>query len=107
MTVCRIMAEVLAAADADSKNDPPLDQDTADLVTAFWRPTGPCSPGSGASEMPTRQSRANPAARAAAGTTPTGTPATPRSAPPDGWARVPPMGLNRRFAVTWRPADGN
>jgi hypothetical protein len=38
MTVCRTMAEVLAAADANSKNDPPLDQHTADLVTALLEP---------------------------------------------------------------------
>ena len=35
---CRTLADVLAAADADSKNDPPLTQDQADLVTALLAP---------------------------------------------------------------------
>lgn len=35
MTVCRSLADVLAAADADSRNDPPLSQETADLVAAI------------------------------------------------------------------------
>jgi hypothetical protein len=35
MTVCRTLDEVLAAADADSKSDPPLSQDQADLIAAI------------------------------------------------------------------------
>jgi hypothetical protein len=38
MTVCRTIAEVLAAADADSRDDPPLSQDQADLVAALLAP---------------------------------------------------------------------
>ena len=38
MTTCRSLADVLAAADADSAGDPPLSQDTADLVTALLAP---------------------------------------------------------------------
>lgn len=38
MTDCRTLADVLAAADADSKDDPPLSQDQADLVTALLAP---------------------------------------------------------------------
>ena len=38
MTTCRTLADVLAAAEADSKDDPPLSQDTADLVAALLAP---------------------------------------------------------------------
>jgi len=38
MTVCRTIAEVFAAADADSRDDPPLSQDQADLVAALLAP---------------------------------------------------------------------
>jgi hypothetical protein len=38
MTVCRTIAEVLAAADADSRDDPPLSQDQAGLVAALLAP---------------------------------------------------------------------
>lgn len=38
MTTCRSLAEVLAAADADSKADPPLTQAAADLVAAILAP---------------------------------------------------------------------
>jgi hypothetical protein len=38
MTVCRSLAEVRAAADADSKGDPPLSQDQADLIAALLAP---------------------------------------------------------------------
>ena len=34
MTVCRTLAEVLAAADRDSKDDPPLSQAQVDYVAA-------------------------------------------------------------------------
>lgn len=36
--MCRTLAEVIAAADADSKNDPPLSQDQADYVAAVLAP---------------------------------------------------------------------
>ncbi len=35
VTLCRTVADVLAAADRDSKSDPPLSQATADLVGAI------------------------------------------------------------------------
>ena len=35
MTLCRTIADVLAAADRDSKGDPPLSQAAADLVGAI------------------------------------------------------------------------
>jgi hypothetical protein len=35
VTACRTLAEVLAAADADSRDDPPLSQGQADLVAAL------------------------------------------------------------------------
>jgi len=35
MTTCRTLAEVLAAADADSHGDPPLSQDQADYLAAI------------------------------------------------------------------------
>ncbi len=35
MTTCRTLDEVLAAADAASRDDPPLSQDQADLVAAL------------------------------------------------------------------------
>jgi hypothetical protein len=38
MTACRTVDEVLAAADADSRDVPPLDQDTADLAAALLAP---------------------------------------------------------------------
>ena len=43
---CRTLAEVLAAADADSAGDPPLTQATADLVAAILAPYArvPASP---------------------------------------------------------------
>jgi hypothetical protein len=61
MTVCRTIAEVLAAADADSRDDPPLSQDQADLVAPCSRRTGTCSPARGGYRMARRLSRANPA----------------------------------------------
>lgn len=36
--ICRTLAEVLAAADADSRSDPPLSQDLADYVAAVLAP---------------------------------------------------------------------
>lgn len=36
--ICRSLAEVLAAADADSRADPPLTQDQADYVAAVLAP---------------------------------------------------------------------
>ena len=36
--ICRTLAEVLAAADADSANTPPLSQETADRVAAILAP---------------------------------------------------------------------
>jgi len=36
--ICRTLADVLAAADRDSKNDPPLDQATTDLIAALQAP---------------------------------------------------------------------
>jgi hypothetical protein len=38
MTLCRTLDEVLAAADADSRDDPPLSQDQADLIAALLAP---------------------------------------------------------------------
>lgn len=38
MTYCRNLDEVLAAADADSENTPPLSQDQADYVAALLAP---------------------------------------------------------------------
>ena len=38
MTVCRALDAVLAAADRDSKTDPPLDQATTDLIAALLAP---------------------------------------------------------------------
>jgi hypothetical protein len=38
MTVCRTLAEVLAAADRDAAKDPPLSQETADLIAALLTP---------------------------------------------------------------------
>lgn len=38
MTYCADLDAVLAAADADSLDDPPLSQDTADLVAALLAP---------------------------------------------------------------------
>jgi hypothetical protein len=35
VTVCRTIADVEAQADADSLNDPPLSQETADKVAAI------------------------------------------------------------------------
>jgi hypothetical protein len=35
MTTCRTLEEVLAAADRDSQADPPLSQETVDLVAAL------------------------------------------------------------------------
>ncbi len=35
MTTCRTLADVLAAADADSHGDPPLTQDQADYLAAI------------------------------------------------------------------------
>lgn len=40
---CRTLAEVLAAADADSAGDPPLSQDQADLVAAILAPHLPAA----------------------------------------------------------------
>jgi hypothetical protein len=36
--ICRSAGEVRAAAAADAQDDPPLDQDTADLVAAVRTP---------------------------------------------------------------------
>jgi hypothetical protein len=37
MVTCRTMEEVLAAADADSEDEPPMSRETADRVAAiFW-----------------------------------------------------------------------
>lgn len=38
MTACRNLDDVLAAADADSQDDPPLTQAGADLVAALLAP---------------------------------------------------------------------
>jgi hypothetical protein len=38
VTACQSLDDVLAAADADSAGDPPLSQDTADLVAALLAP---------------------------------------------------------------------
>jgi len=38
MSVCRDLDAVLAAADRDSKNDPPLDQATTDHIAALLAP---------------------------------------------------------------------
>jgi hypothetical protein len=38
MMLCRSIAEVEAAADADSLADPPLTQDQADLIAAILAP---------------------------------------------------------------------
>jgi hypothetical protein len=38
MTICRTIAEVQAAAVADSRADPPLSQEQADLITALLAP---------------------------------------------------------------------
>lgn len=38
MTDCRSLDAVLAAADADSRDDPPLTQDAADHVAALLAP---------------------------------------------------------------------
>lgn len=38
MTVCRTLDEVKAAGRADGAADPPLSQDTADLVAALLAP---------------------------------------------------------------------
>lgn len=38
MSTCHSLAEVLAAADADSLADPPLSQETADQVAALLYP---------------------------------------------------------------------
>jgi hypothetical protein len=35
VTVCRTLDAVLAAADRDSQQDPPLSQDTTDLIAAL------------------------------------------------------------------------
>jgi hypothetical protein len=39
MTTCRTLDEVYAAAKADAADEPPLDQDTADLIAAILAPT--------------------------------------------------------------------
>jgi hypothetical protein len=39
MTTCRTLDEVYAAARANAANDPPLSQDTADLIAAILAPT--------------------------------------------------------------------
>jgi hypothetical protein len=39
VTTCRSLAEVYAAAAADAQDEPPLGQDTADLVAAILAPT--------------------------------------------------------------------
>jgi hypothetical protein len=46
MAVCRTIDEVLAAADADGANDPPLSQAQADFVAAIFAAGGaePASP---------------------------------------------------------------
>jgi hypothetical protein len=36
--ICRTLADVLTAADDDSHTDPPLTQDTADLIAAILAP---------------------------------------------------------------------
>ena len=36
--ICRTLDEVLAAADRDSQADPPLSQDTTDLIAALLAP---------------------------------------------------------------------
>lgn len=41
MTACRTIAEVLAAADADSEGEPPLSQGTADQVAAILQSARP------------------------------------------------------------------
>ena len=38
MTVCRTLADVLAAADADSAGEPPLTQAQADLAAVLLAP---------------------------------------------------------------------
>jgi hypothetical protein len=38
MTVCRTIAEVVAAADRDAAKDPPLSQDAVDLAAALLTP---------------------------------------------------------------------
>jgi hypothetical protein len=38
MTVCRTIAEVVAAADRDAATDPPLSQDAAELAAALLTP---------------------------------------------------------------------
>jgi hypothetical protein len=37
-TTCRTLADVLAAADRDAANDPPLSQAQADLIAALLAP---------------------------------------------------------------------
>jgi hypothetical protein len=61
MTVCRTIAEVLAAADADSRDDPPLSQDQADLVAALLAPHRDMLASPRGYRMAQRLSRANPA----------------------------------------------
>lgn len=41
MTACRTLAEVLAAADADSEGEPPLSQAAANQVAAILQSTRP------------------------------------------------------------------
>lgn len=36
--------EAIAAAEADARDEPPLDQDTADLIAAILAPTVPAAP---------------------------------------------------------------
>jgi hypothetical protein len=38
MTICRTLADVQAAADADSRDDPPLSQEQTDLIAALLAP---------------------------------------------------------------------
>lgn len=41
--ICRTLAEVLTAADQDSRTDPPLTQDLADYVAAVLAPHQPAA----------------------------------------------------------------
>lgn len=41
MTACRSIADVEAAADADSAGDPPLSQETADRIAAILLTASP------------------------------------------------------------------